>query len=61
MFSNTFAGIAPAAVPGFVVAQLIGGAAALLAIAILYPDVTPAEAADAVLPHPHQSIAADRR
>jgi arsenate reductase len=59
MFSNTFAGIAPASAPGFVVAQLIGAAAALLAIAILYPDVTPAEAADVVLPH--QSIAADRR
>jgi glycerol uptake facilitator-like aquaporin len=61
MFSNTFAGIAPASVPGFVVAQLIGGAAALLAIAILYPDVTPAEAADVVLLRPRQSIAADRR
>jgi arsenate reductase len=61
MFSNTFAGIAPASVPGFVVAQLIGGAGALLAIAILYPDVTPAEAADVVLPHPRQSIAADPR
>jgi glycerol uptake facilitator-like aquaporin len=61
MFSNTFAGIAPASVPGFVVAQLIGGAGALLAIAILYPGVTPAEAADIVLPHPRQSIAADPR
>jgi arsenate reductase len=61
MFSNTFAGIAPASVPGFVVAQLIGGAAALLALAILYPDVTPAEAADVVLPHPRQPIAADQR
>jgi arsenate reductase len=61
MFSNTFAGIAPASVPGFVVAQLIGGAAALLALAILYPDVTPAEAADVVLRHPRQSIAADQR
>jgi glycerol uptake facilitator-like aquaporin len=61
MFSNTFAGIAPASVPGFVVAQLIGGAGALLAIGILYPDVTPAEAADVVLPHPRQSIAASRR
>src|ERR687898_1084729 len=28
MFSDTFAGIAPAAVPGFVVAQLVGGACA---------------------------------
>ncbi|HEY2180254.1 MAG TPA: aquaporin [Solirubrobacteraceae bacterium] len=61
MFSNTFAGIAPASVPGFVVAQLVGGAFALLAIGILYPDVTPADAADVVLPHPRQSIAADRR
>jgi glycerol uptake facilitator-like aquaporin len=61
MFSNTFAGIAPASVPGFVVAQLIGGAFALLAIAILYPDVTPADAADVVLPHSRQSIAADPR
>ena len=61
MFSNTFAGIAPASVPGFVVAQLIGGAGALLAIAILYPDVTPADAADVVLPHTRKSIAADPR
>ena len=30
MFSNTFAGIAPASVPGFVVFQLVGGAAAIL-------------------------------
>ena len=27
MFSNTFAGIAPASVPGYIVAQLVGGAA----------------------------------
>jgi glycerol uptake facilitator-like aquaporin len=51
MFSNTFAGIAPAAVPGFVVAQLLGGAAAVLAIRALYPRVTPADAARVVLPH----------
>ncbi|HEX3452235.1 MAG TPA: MIP/aquaporin family protein [Solirubrobacteraceae bacterium] len=61
MFSNTFAGIAPSSAPGFVVAQLIGGAFALLAIAILYPDVTPAEAADVVLPHSRKTIAADPR
>jgi glycerol uptake facilitator-like aquaporin len=61
MFSNTFAGIAPASAPGFIAAQLIGGAAGLLAIAVLYPDVTPAEAADVVLPHPRKPIAADRR
>ena len=51
MFSNTFAGIAPASVPSFVVAQLVGGACAILAIRVLYPDITPAEAADAIMPH----------
>ncbi|HEY7630373.1 MAG TPA: MIP/aquaporin family protein [Thermoleophilaceae bacterium] len=51
MFSNTFAGIAPASVPGFVGAQLIGGVAAIVAIRALYPDVTPADAAQVVLPH----------
>jgi arsenate reductase len=50
MFSNTFAGIAPAAVGGFIVAQLAGGVTAVLLIRVLYPDVTPAEAAEAVLP-----------
>jgi arsenate reductase len=61
MFSNTFAGIAPASAPGFIAAQLVGGAAGLLAITVLYPDVTPDEAADVVLPHPRKAIAADRR
>jgi glycerol uptake facilitator-like aquaporin len=51
MFSNTFAGIAPASVPGYVVAQLVGGACAILVIRLLYPDVTPAEAEDVLLPH----------
>lgn len=51
MLSNTFAGIAPASVPSFVLAQLAGGACAILAIRALYPDVTPAEASELVLPH----------
>ncbi|HVA18841.1 MAG TPA: MIP/aquaporin family protein [Solirubrobacteraceae bacterium] len=51
MFSNTFAGIAPASAPGYIVAQLAGGACAILAIRALYPDVTPAQAADVLLPH----------
>jgi arsenate reductase len=50
MFSDTFAGIAPASVPGFVVAQLAGAVLAIAIIRILYPDLTPREAADAVLP-----------
>jgi glycerol uptake facilitator-like aquaporin len=53
MFSNTFAGVAPASVPCYVLAQLIGGLAALALLRVLYPDVTPAEAADVLLPH-HQ-------
>jgi arsenate reductase len=51
IFSVTFAGIAPAAVPGFVLAQLVGGAVAIIVIRALYPDITPAAAADVVLPH----------
>jgi arsenate reductase len=38
IFSDTFAGIAPASVPAFVVAQLAGGAVALAALRILYPE-----------------------
>jgi glycerol uptake facilitator-like aquaporin len=51
MFSDTFAGIAPASAPGFVVAQLVGGLVAIAVIRTLYPDVTPSEAADVVVPH----------
>jgi glycerol uptake facilitator-like aquaporin len=51
MFSNTFAGIAPASVPGFVFAQLVGGVLAIGVIRLLYTDVTPEEAAEVVLPH----------
>jgi glycerol uptake facilitator-like aquaporin len=60
MFSNTFAGIAPASVPGFVVAQLIGGAVAIGLLRLLYPDVTPEEAADVVMPHDGRAGAGDR-
>jgi glycerol uptake facilitator-like aquaporin len=58
MFSNTFAGIAPASVPGYIVAQLVGCACAILAVRVLYPDLTPDEAADAVMPHHERSSAA---
>jgi arsenate reductase len=57
MFSDTFAGIAPASVPAFIVAQLVGGACAVLAVRALYPDVTPAEAAEVVLPHEQRARA----
>jgi glycerol uptake facilitator-like aquaporin len=51
MFSNTFAGIAPASAPGYIAAQLVGGLAAIVLLRVLYPDVTPAEAAEVMLPH----------
>ena len=51
MFSNTFAGIAPASVPAYVIAQLVGGVVAIATIRALYPDVTPARAADVVMAH----------
>jgi glycerol uptake facilitator-like aquaporin len=51
MFSDTFAGIAPASVPAFVVAQLAGGAVALGAIRVLYPNTGSAAAADVVIAH----------
>jgi glycerol uptake facilitator-like aquaporin len=50
MFSNSFAGIAPASVPAYVIAQVLGGVCAVVAIRALYPHVTPAEAADVVIP-----------
>ena len=56
MFSDTFAGIAPSSVPSFIAAQIIGGALAVVVIRTLYPGVTPAEAADIIVPH-HRSRA----
>src|SRR3984957_18301485 len=56
MFSDTFAGIAPASVPLYIVAQAVGGAFAILALRILYPDVTPGEAAELVVPHREKAV-----
>ncbi len=41
MFSDTFAGIAPASVPAFVVVQLFGGVVAIGVIRALYPNQGP--------------------
>jgi len=51
MFSDTFAGIAPASAPAFIAAQVIGGALAIGLITVLYPGVTPADAERIVIPH----------
>jgi glycerol uptake facilitator-like aquaporin len=56
MFSDTFAGIAPASAPTFIAAQIIGGLLALVVIKALYPTITPTEAADIIVPH-HQDRA----
>jgi glycerol uptake facilitator-like aquaporin len=50
-FSNSFAGIAPASVPGFILAQLAATAISVAAIRILYPRIQPADAAGVVVPH----------
>jgi arsenate reductase len=60
MFSDTFAGIAPASVAAFIGAQVIGGAAALATIRALYPAVTPEQAADVALPHVNEQGAPAR-
>jgi glycerol uptake facilitator-like aquaporin len=49
MLSDTFAGIAPSSVPMFVLMQLVGGAAGVAAVAVLYPSVA-AVADDVVVP-----------
>ena len=49
--SDTFAGIRPADAPGFIVAQLLGAAAATLLFRWLVPTI-PDVARDVVVPHP---------
>ena len=48
-FSDTFAGIAPASVPGFIAAQTVGLVVALALLAALYPHAS-AAADKAVMP-----------
>jgi arsenate reductase len=51
MFSDTFAGIAPSSAPTFIGAQIVGAVAALAVITVLYPNITPSQASDIVIPH----------
>jgi arsenate reductase len=51
MFSDTFAGIAPSSVPSFVLAEVLGGALAFVVVRVLYPGLSHADAARAVVPH----------
>ena len=50
MFTDTFAGIAPASAPGFVLAQLVGGGVGA-ALALALRPGTAAAAGDVVVPH----------
>jgi len=60
MFSDTFAGIAPASVPSFIAAQVVGGALAVVVIGALYPRLTPAQAAGIIVPHQDQAASPAR-
>lgn len=50
MFSDSFAGIAPASVPLFVLSQLVGGALAVALVRYFWPSVAE-RAQDVVVPH----------
>ncbi|MFQ6171405.1 aquaporin [Oryzobacter sp. R7] len=54
VFSDTFAGIAPASAPAFVGAQLVGLVVGVAMTLALYPDAA-TRADDVVLPHPSRS------
>jgi arsenate reductase len=53
MFSDTFAGIAPASVAMFIVMQLVGGALAYGLVRLLYPQAQAVAAELAAEPHAH--------
>jgi glycerol uptake facilitator-like aquaporin len=59
MFSDTFAGIAPASAPAFILAQLVGAALGAGLVVAVYPDAGDS-ADDVVVPHPstdsHRSV-----
>jgi glycerol uptake facilitator-like aquaporin len=65
VFSDTFAGIAPSSVAGFIVAQLVGATIAVALLRWLYPHIGGrADAAhhtldDVVVPHEHRAGHAD--
>jgi arsenate reductase len=59
IFSDTFAGIAPSSAPGYIAAQLIGGAVGFALVRLFYPDLGPAEASAAIVPN-EATVDADR-
>ncbi|OAA20109.1 permease, glycerol uptake facilitator [Frankia sp. EI5c] len=61
MFSDTFAGIAPASVPAFVAVQAVGGLVGFGLVRLFYPPTSaaPAQAAQVLLPHTDTAAAAN--
>ncbi|HEV2378054.1 MAG TPA: MIP/aquaporin family protein [Streptosporangiaceae bacterium] len=55
MFSNSFAGIAPTSAPAYIAAQIVGGALAVTVVRVLYPRLTPAQAAEVTAAHQRAS------
>jgi len=53
VFSDTFAGIAPGSVPGFLLAQVVGAGLAVALVSYLYPHIG-SSADDVVGPHEHR-------
>jgi arsenate reductase len=58
--SDTFAGIAPASAPAFIIAQFAGAALAIGLLRVLYPRLSAQDAADVTLPHPTAGRAPSR-
>lgn len=56
IFTDTFAGIAPVSVPGFILAQITGAALGLGLLLALFPAAGSA-ADDVVVPHPAKETA----
>ncbi|GAA4634394.1 MIP/aquaporin family protein [Actinoallomurus vinaceus] len=56
-FTDTFAGIAPASLPPFIAAQLLGGALGLILVTAVFGRLSPSAADEVVLPHGEQQLA----
>jgi arsenate reductase len=55
ILTDTFSGIAPRSAPAFVVAQIVGAGLGVLAVRMLYPEVS-ASAADVVVSHQSEEV-----
>jgi glycerol uptake facilitator-like aquaporin len=55
MLSDSFAGIAPSSAPVFIAAQVGGGLVGVVVVKLLYPALTPAQAAAVTVPHGEQA------